>query len=65
MSVPAVTEAFSLASARHRGPVFLDASLEALFGTGDPAGRDRHRRDRHRGSTEHRSGRAARTPADG
>ncbi len=31
----AVDEAFTLASARHRGPVFLDASIEALFG---PAG---------------------------
>jgi acetolactate synthase I/II/III large subunit len=30
---PAVDEAFALAAARHRGPVFLDASLEALFGT--------------------------------
>ena len=30
----AVAEAFALAGARHRGPVFLDASLEALFGTG-------------------------------
>ncbi len=29
---PAVDEAFALATARHRGPVFLDASLEALFG---------------------------------
>ena len=29
----AAHEAFALASARHRGPVFLDASLEALFGT--------------------------------
>ena len=29
---PAVDEAFRLAGARHRGPVFLDASLEALFG---------------------------------
>jgi len=29
----AADEAFALASARHRGPVFLDASLEALFGT--------------------------------
>ncbi len=29
---PAVDEAFALAAARHRGPVFLDASLEALFG---------------------------------
>ncbi|HET7017248.1 MAG TPA: acetolactate synthase [Streptosporangiaceae bacterium] len=27
-----VSEAFDLASARHRGPVFLDVSLEALFG---------------------------------
>jgi acetolactate synthase I/II/III large subunit len=34
----AVTEAFGLATARHRGPVFLDASLEALFGAGSPAG---------------------------
>src|SRR5215467_10225088 len=29
----AADESFALASARHRGPVFLDASLEALFGT--------------------------------
>jgi len=29
---PAVDAAFTLAAARHRGPVFLDASLEALFG---------------------------------
>ncbi len=29
----AVDESFGLASSRHRGPVFLDASLEALFGT--------------------------------
>src|ERR1700722_1218740 len=35
---PATLEAFALAGARHRGPGFLDASLEALFGpvpTGD------------------------------
>jgi acetolactate synthase-1/2/3 large subunit len=32
----AVDAAFALASARHRGPVFLDASLEALFGPADP-----------------------------
>jgi acetolactate synthase I/II/III large subunit len=32
-----VDAAFRLASARHRGPVFLDISLEALFGTADPA----------------------------
>jgi acetolactate synthase-1/2/3 large subunit len=31
----AVSEAFRLASARHRGPVFLDVALEALFGTPD------------------------------
>jgi acetolactate synthase I/II/III large subunit len=34
----ATDEAFALATTRHRGPVFLDASLEALFGpapTGD------------------------------
>ncbi len=30
---PAADEAFRIAAARHRGPVFLDASLEALFGT--------------------------------
>jgi acetolactate synthase-1/2/3 large subunit len=30
---PAVDEAFRLAAARHRGPVFLDVSLEALFGS--------------------------------
>ena len=29
---PAADEAFALAAGRHRGPVFLDASLEALFG---------------------------------
>src|SRR5580658_2074164 len=29
---PATDEAFRIATARHRGPVFLDASLEALFG---------------------------------
>jgi acetolactate synthase-1/2/3 large subunit len=29
---PAVDEAFTLAAAPHRGPVFLDASIEALFG---------------------------------
>jgi acetolactate synthase-1/2/3 large subunit len=28
-----VDQAFDLATSRHRGPVFLDASLEALFGT--------------------------------
>jgi acetolactate synthase-1/2/3 large subunit len=33
----AADEAFRLASARHRGPVFLDVSLEAMFGAGDPA----------------------------
>src|SRR5579859_5983670 len=43
----AVDDAFRLASAPHRGPVFLDISLEALFGpagaegdTGGPAGQD-------------------------
>jgi len=33
----AADEAFALASSRHRGPVFLDASLEALYGAGGPA----------------------------
>jgi acetolactate synthase-1/2/3 large subunit len=32
----AVSEAFTLAAARHRGPVFLDVSLEALFGSPAP-----------------------------
>ncbi len=32
-----VSEAFALATARHRGPVFLDVSLEALFGSQQPA----------------------------
>jgi acetolactate synthase I/II/III large subunit len=34
---PAVDEAFRIAAAPHRGPVFLDASLEALFGTSPAA----------------------------
>ncbi len=34
----AVDESFALASSRHRGPVFLDASLEALYGTGASPG---------------------------
>ncbi len=33
----AVHEAFTLASSRHRGPVFLDVSLEALFGAPEAA----------------------------
>jgi acetolactate synthase-1/2/3 large subunit len=33
----AVDEAFGLARSRHRGPVFLDASLEALYGSEPPA----------------------------
>jgi acetolactate synthase I/II/III large subunit len=33
----AVSDAFALASARHCGPVFLDVSLEALFGSPPPA----------------------------
>ena len=32
----AVSDAFELASARHRGPVFVDVSLEALFGSPEP-----------------------------
>ncbi len=34
---PAADEAFRLAGTRHRGPVFLDVSLEALFGRAEPA----------------------------
>ncbi len=37
-----VSEAFALANARHRGPVFLDVSLEALFGSGDSDGEQAH-----------------------
>jgi acetolactate synthase I/II/III large subunit len=38
---PAVDQAFALASTRHRGPVFLDASLEALFGAApSPSGEE-------------------------
>jgi acetolactate synthase I/II/III large subunit len=48
---PGVDDAFRLAAARHRGPVFLDVSLEALFGPaeagpaagGDPADREDQR----------------------
>jgi acetolactate synthase I/II/III large subunit len=36
----AVSQAFELASARHRGPVFLDVSLEALFGAAPPPSPD-------------------------
>jgi acetolactate synthase-1/2/3 large subunit len=38
----AVGTAFSLANARHRGPVFLDVSLEALFGSPDPTAPHEH-----------------------
>jgi acetolactate synthase I/II/III large subunit len=34
----AADESFALARARHRGPVFLDASLEALYGSGAAPG---------------------------
>jgi acetolactate synthase-1/2/3 large subunit len=33
---PAVDEAFRIAAGRHRGPVFLDVSLEGLFGPAEP-----------------------------
>ena len=36
----ATDEAFALATSRHRGPVFLDASLEALYGAGSQVGTD-------------------------
>jgi thiamine pyrophosphate-dependent acetolactate synthase large subunit-like protein len=36
----AVSEAFELAAAPHRGPVFLDVSLEALFGSPAPGSPD-------------------------
>jgi acetolactate synthase I/II/III large subunit len=34
----AVGQAFRIAAARHRGPVFLDVSIEALYGTAEPGG---------------------------
>ncbi len=37
----AVDEAFRLATAPHRGPVFLDVAMEALFGDGGPELRGR------------------------
>jgi acetolactate synthase-1/2/3 large subunit len=39
-----VSEAFALSTARHAGPVFLDVSLEALFGSPPQAG-DSHQAD--------------------
>jgi acetolactate synthase I/II/III large subunit len=33
----AADQAFRIAAARHRGPVFLDVSIEALFGTAEPS----------------------------
>jgi acetolactate synthase I/II/III large subunit len=42
----AADQAFALATARHRGPVFLDVSLEAMFGASDdPAGSGQSPRD--------------------
>jgi acetolactate synthase I/II/III large subunit len=38
----AVDEAFILAASRHRGPVFLDVSLEALFGSAGSVPADGH-----------------------
>jgi acetolactate synthase-1/2/3 large subunit len=38
----AVSEAFELAAAPHRGPVFLDVSLEALFGSPEPGDQRTH-----------------------
>src|ERR1039457_5619088 len=38
----AVDEAFVLAASRHRGPVFLDVSLEALFGSAGSVPEDGH-----------------------
>jgi acetolactate synthase-1/2/3 large subunit len=38
----AVDEAFRIAATAHRGPVFLDFSLEALFGEGRRRARQHH-----------------------
>src|SRR3984885_15009200 len=51
----ATDEAFALATTRHRGPVFLDASLEALFGpapTGDLRRLDREQSPSDPGSAQ-------------
>jgi acetolactate synthase I/II/III large subunit len=54
----AVDAAFALAAARHRGPVFLDASLEALFGAATgPA-------ERAPAQAAHAGGAGARNEAD-
>src|SRR5215470_8465194 len=44
----AVSDAFELASARHRGPVFVDVSLEALFGSPEPGASEATRPPRDR-----------------
>ena len=54
----AVDTAFTLADARHRGPVFVDASLEALFGSAE------HRPAEH-GSTDEAGGGRRSAVADG
>ena len=56
----AVSEAFALAAARHRGPVFLDVSLEALFGSPDPADQRRRPSQPDAGSPPDRGRRARR-----
>ena len=52
-----VDEAFRLAAAPHRGPVFLDAALEALFGPAGRAGRPGRRLSRRAGPGPRRPGR--------
>jgi acetolactate synthase I/II/III large subunit len=59
---PAVGAAFDLATTRHRGPVFLDASLEALFGPASGAEPDGELR---RLETERPPSAARPAPADG
>jgi acetolactate synthase I/II/III large subunit len=64
----AVDESFALASSPHRGPVFLDASLEALFGTDagegtGSAGRSGFAETRGATGTDGTSGTAAAAPA--
>jgi acetolactate synthase-1/2/3 large subunit len=56
---PAVDEAFRLAAARHRGPVFLDMSPEALFGTAEPPGPARPAGPGQRGGAAAEPGQAA------
>jgi acetolactate synthase I/II/III large subunit len=61
---PAADEAFRIATARHRGPVFLDASLEAMFGTAPADSSQPPGADTDIGPGQPASAHAATGPAD-